>query len=251
MKNETIMRGLGDLHLDVLLEQLKNKYNVDVDTHPPSIAYRETITRPAEGHHRHKKQTGGAGQFGEVFLRIEPLPRGEGFEFANAVVGGAIPGQLIPAVEKGVRQAISEGVIAGFPMQDVKVTVYDGKYHPVDSKEIAFSTAGKKAFIDAVEQAGGVVLEPIVNITITTPDSFMGDLTGDLAGKRGQISGTEAGRNGQIIIKGQAPLAELEGYGTRLKAITGGEGSYAIEFSHYEAIPASLQKEMTAKRAAE
>jgi elongation factor G len=249
--NETIMRGLGDLHLDVLLEQLKNKYNVDVDTHPPSIAYRETITRPAEGHHRHKKQTGGAGQFGEVFLRIEPLPRGEGFEFANAVVGGAIPGQLIPAVEKGVRQAISEGVIAGFPMQDVKVTVYDGKYHPVDSKEIAFSTAGKKAFIDAVEQAGGVVLEPIVNITITTPDSFMGDLTGDLAGKRGQISGTEAGRNGQIIIKGQAPLAELEGYGTRLKAITGGEGSYAIEFSHYEAIPASLQKEMTAKRAAE
>lgn len=249
--NETILRGLGDLHLDVLLEQLKNKYNVDVDTHPPSIAYRETITRPAEGHHRHKKQTGGAGQFGEVFLRIEPLPRGSGFEFANAVVGGSIPGPLIPAVEKGVRQAMSEGTIAGFPMQDIKVTVYDGKYHPVDSKEIAFVTAGKRAFMHAVEQAGGVVLEPIVNITITTPDSFMGDLTGDLAGKRGQISGTETGRNAQIVIKGQAPLAELEGYGTRLKAITGGEGSYTIEFSHYEPIPASLQKEMTARQAAE
>ena len=245
--NETIMRGLGDLHLDVLLEQLKKKYNVEVETHPPSIAYRETITRPAEGHHRHKKQTGGAGQFGEVFLRIEPLPRGGGFEFHNAVVGGAIPSSLIPAVEKGVRQAITEGAIAGFPMQDISVTVYDGKYHPVDSKEIAFSTAGKRAFITAVEQAGGVVLEPIVNITITTPDSFMGDLTGDLAGKRGQISGTEAGRNGQIVIKGQAPLAELEGYGTRLKAITGGEGSYSIEFSHYEAVPGNVQKELAAK----
>ncbi|MEN8178286.1 MAG: elongation factor G [Pseudomonadota bacterium] len=247
--NETIIRGLGDLHLDVLLEQLKKKYNVAVETHPPSIAYRETITRAAEGHYRHKKQTGGAGQFGEVFLRIEPLPRGEGFEFANKVVGGAIPSALIPAVEKGVRQVITEGAIAGFPMQDIKVTVYDGKYHPVDSKEIAFSTAGKKAFTTAVEQAGGVVLEPIVNITITTPDSFMGDLTGDLAGKRGQISGTESGRNGQIIIKGQAPMSELEAYGTRLKAITGGEGNYAIEFSHYEAVPANIQKELAAKQA--
>ncbi len=246
--NETIIRGLGDLHLDVLLEQLKNKYNVDVETRPPRIAYRETITRAAEGHHRHKKQTGGAGQFGEVFLRIEPLPRGEGFEFSNKVVGGAIPGALIPAVEKGVRMAITEGAIAGFPMQDIKVTVYDGKYHPVDSKEIAFSTAGKKAFITAVEQAGGVVLEPIVNITITTPDHFIGDLTGDLAGKRGQISGTEAGRNGQIIIKGQAPMAELEGYGTRLKAITGGEGNYSVEFSHYDAVPANIQKQLAAKQ---
>lgn len=242
--NETIMRGLGDLHLDVLLHQLEKKYNVGVDTRPPSIAYRETITRPAEGHHRHKKQTGGAGQFGEVFLRIEPLERGKGFEFANKVVGGAIPGQLIPAVEKGVRQALIEGSIAGFPMQDVKVTVYDGKFHAVDSKEIAFVTAGKKAFLGAIEQAGGVVLEPIVNITITTPDHFMGDLTGDLSSRRGQISGTETGLNGQLIIKGQAPLAELESYGTRLNAITGGEGNYSIEFSHYEAVPGNIQKQL-------
>lgn len=246
--NETIMRGLGDLHLTVLLEQLHRKYNVEVDTHPPSIAYRETITRQAEGHHRHKKQTGGAGQFGEVFLRVEPLERGQGFEFENKVVGGTIPISLIPAVEKGVRQAISEGAIAGFPMQDLKVTVYDGKYHPVDSKEIAFVTAGKKAFHDAVEKAGGVILEPIVNITINTPDSYMGDLTGDLAGKRGQISGTETGRIGRIIIKGQAPQAELEGYGTRLKAITGGEGHYSIEFSHYQAVPGNIQKQLIESR---
>jgi elongation factor G len=245
--NETVMRGLGDLHLEVMLHQLNNKYNVEVETHPPSIAYRETVTRNAEGHYRHKKQTGGAGQFGEVFLRIEPLPRGEGFEYVNAVVGGAIPGQFIPAVEKGIRLAMEEGAIAGFPLQDVRVTVYDGKYHSVDSKEIAFVTAGKKAFLEAVDSAGPVVLEPIVNITVTTPDSFMGDITGDLAGRRGQISGTETGHNGMLIINGQAPLAELESYGTQLKAITGGEGSYSIEFSHYEAVPGNVQKQLSDK----
>jgi len=242
--NETVMRGLGDLHLEVLLQQLRNKYNVEVETRPPRIAYRETITRPAEGHYRHKKQTGGAGQFGEVFLRIEPLARGEGFLFENKVVGGAIPGQFIPAVEKGVLQAIQEGALAGFPMQDVKVTVYDGKYHSVDSKEIAFVTAAKKAFLEAVEKAAPVVLEPIVNISVTSSDGFMGDITGDLAGKRGQISGTETGHNGQLVIKGLAPLAELEGYGTRLKAITGGEGSYNIEFSHYQAVPPTMQQRL-------
>ena len=243
--NETVMRGLGDLHLEVMLHQLKEKYNVEVETHPPSIAYRETITRNAEAHYRHKKQTGGAGQFGEVYLRIEPLPRGKGFEYVNAVVGGAIPGQFIPAVEKGIRMAMDEGAIAGFPLQDIRVTVYDGKYHSVDSKEIAFVTAGKKAFLEAVDNAGPVVLEPVVNLTVTTPDSFMGDITGDLAGRRGQISGTESGSNGALVIQGQAPLAELESYGTDLKAITGGEGSYNIEFSHYEAVPGNVQKQMS------
>ncbi len=242
--NETIMRGLGDFHLKVLLERLHNQYHVDVVTHLPSIAYRETITRPAEGMHRHKKQTGGAGQFGEVFLRIEPMERDSGFEFVNKVVGGAIPGQFIPAIEKGVQQAISEGAIAGFPMQDIRVTLYDGKYHAVDSKEIAFATAGKKAFIAAVEQAIPVILEPIVNISITTPGAFMGDLSGDLSGKRGHISGTDSGRNNQIIIKGEVPLAELQSYGTELQAITGGEGNYSIEFSHYEAVPANIQQQL-------
>jgi len=183
----------------------------------------------------------------EVFLRIEPLARGEGFDYVNAVVGGAIPGQFIPAIEKGVRQALEEGSLAGFPLHDVRVTVYDGKFHSVDSKEIAFVTAGKKAFLEAVENAGPVVLEPMVNISITTPDSFMGDLTGDLSSRRGQITGTETGRNGMLIIKGQAPLAELENYGTQLKAITGGEGSYAIEFSHYEAVPGNIQKQLIEK----
>ncbi|MCU7884682.1 MAG: elongation factor G, partial [Candidatus Thiodiazotropha sp. (ex Lucinoma annulata)] len=246
--NETVMRGLGELHLDVLLQQIKNKYSVDVETHPPSIAYRETITRKAEAHYRHKKQTGGAGQFGEVYLRIEPLDRGKGFEYVNQVVGGAIPGQFIPAIEKGIRHAMEEGAIGGFAMQDIRVTIYDGKYHAVDSKEIAFVTAGKKAFLEAVDNAGPVILEPIVEISITTPDSFMGDLTGDLAGRRGQISGTESGHNNMLIIKGHAPLAELEGYATHLKAITGGEGNYAIEFSHYEAVPANVQRQLTASQ---
>ncbi|MEW8505175.1 MAG: elongation factor G [Candidatus Thiodiazotropha sp.] len=242
--NETVMRGLGEMHLEVLLQQIKKKYGVVVDTHPPSIAYRETITRKSEASYRHKKQTGGAGQFGEVHIRIEPLARGDGFEFVNKIVGGAIPGQFIPAVEKGVKQAMEEGAIGGFAMQDVRVIVYDGKYHAVDSKEIAFVTAGKKAFLEAVDKAGPVILEPIVNISITTPDNFMGDLTGDLAGRRGQISGTESGHNNMLIIKGQAPLAELEGYATQLKAITGGEGNYAIEFSHYEAVPANVQQQL-------
>ncbi|RLJ19362.1 elongation factor G [bacterium endosymbiont of Escarpia laminata] len=242
--NETIMRGLGDLHLKVLLQRLHSQYHVDIETHLPSIAYRETITRPAKGQHRHKKQTGGAGQFGEVFLRIEPMERDSGFEFVNKVIGGTIPGQFIPAIEKGVQQAINEGAIAGFPMQDIRVTLYDGKYHAVDSKEIAFSTAGKKAFIAAVEQATPVILEPIVNISITTPGAFMGDLSGDLSGKRGHISGTDSGRNNQIIIKGEVPLAELQSYGTELQAITGGEGNYSIEFSHYEAVPANIQQQL-------
>ncbi|MEW8029600.1 MAG: elongation factor G [Candidatus Thiodiazotropha sp.] len=246
--NETVMRGLGELHLEVLLQQIKKKYGVEVETHPPSIAYRETITRKAEADYRHKKQTGGAGQFGEVHLRIEPLDRGEGFEFVNQIVGGAIPGQFIPAVEKGVKQAMEEGAIGGFAMQDIRVIIFDGKYHSVDSKEIAFVTAGKKAFLEAVDRAGPVILEPIVNISITTPDNFMGDLTGDLAGRRGQISGTESGHNNMLIIKGQAPLSELEGYATQLKAITGGEGNYTIEFSHYEAVPANIQQQLKSSK---
>ncbi|HKJ22955.1 MAG TPA: elongation factor G, partial [Gammaproteobacteria bacterium] len=190
--NETVIRGLGELHLRVVLEKLRERYNVDVETRPPRIAYRETITARAEGHHRHKKQTGGAGQFGEVFLRIEPLPRGGGFEFVDEIVGGVIPRQFIPAVEKGVRQALDEGIIAGYPLQDIRVTLYDGKYHPVDSKEVAFVSAGKKAFIDAVMQARPVVLEPMVDIEVSAGSTAMGDITADLAAKRGRITDTRA-----------------------------------------------------------
>ncbi|TVQ85380.1 MAG: elongation factor G [Chromatiaceae bacterium] len=243
--NETVMRGLGELHLKVLLRRLSEQFHVEVQTRPPSIPYRETITAPAEGHHRHKKQTGGAGQFGEVFLRIEPLPYGGGFEFLDATVGGSIPGQFIPSIEKGVRQVLSEGAVAGYPLQDVRVTVYDGKFHPVDSKDIAFATAGKKAFLEAVDKARPVVLEPIVKIRIVAQDSAMGDLAGDLSARRGRISGSESKSLGRIAIDGEVPLAELEGYESRLKSMTGGEGSYSIDLSHYAPVPASIQKQLS------
>jgi elongation factor G len=244
--NETVIRGLGDLHLRVVLEGMKERFNLEVDTRPPSIAYREAITAPAEGHHRHKKQTGGAGQFGEVFLRVEPLPNGAGFEFVDAVVGGVIPSQFIPAVEKGVRQVLEEGAIAGYPMQGLKVTVYDGKYHPVDSKEVAFVAAGKKAFLDAVGKARPVVMEPIVNIEVNAPNSAMGDITGDLSGKRGRVNGTRSLPNGWVVIEGQAPVSELGNYQSKLKSITGGEGSYSIEFSHYDPVPPKVQQALIA-----
>jgi elongation factor G len=240
--NETVIRGLGELHLRVMLERLAERYHVEVGTHPPSIAYRETILKPAEGHHRHKKQTGGAGQFGEVFLRVEPLDRGQGFEFGNEVVGGAIPGQFIPAVEKGVRQAMEEGAIAGYAMQDIRVVVYDGKHHPVDSKEIAFSTAGRKAFLDAVAKAQPVILEPMVDIQITCPNESMGDLSGDLSSRRGRVTGTESLPAGRITIIGEVPLAELKDYESRLKSLTGGEGIYRIDFNRYEQVPGNIQK---------
>lgn len=242
--NETVMRGLGEQHLKVVLRRLSEQYHVEVETHAPSIPYRETITASAEGHHRHKKQTGGAGQFGEVFLRVLPLERGAGFVFKDVTVGASIPGQFIPAVEKGVRQVLEEGAIAGYPLQDVQVEVYDGKHHPVDSKEIAFITAGKRAFQDAVLKAKPVILEPIVKIQILAPNSHMGDLTGDLSTKRGRISGSEALANGRVAINGEVPLAELEGYDARLKSITGGEGTYRIEPGHYEAMPGNIQKQM-------
>ncbi len=242
--NELVMRGLGELHLRVLLRRLAEQYHVEVETHPPSIPYRETIMGQAEGHHRHKKQTGGAGQFGEVYLRVEPMERGAGFEFVDAVVGGVIPGNFIPSIEKGVRQVLEEGAIAGYPMHDIRVTVYDGKFHPVDSKDIAFATAGRKAFIEAVEKAHPVLLEPIVKIRITAQGSAMGDLAGDLSSRRGRINGSDSKSRGRIVIEGEVPLAELDGYDARLKAITGGEGTYSIELSHYDTVPAAIQKQL-------
>jgi len=244
--NETVIRGLGELHLRAMLEKLKETYNVEVDAHPPKIAYKETITGKAEGHHRHKKQTGGAGQFGEVFLRIEPLTRGGGFEFVDKVVGGVIPKQFIPAAEKGIHQALAEGAIAGYPLQDIKVTVYDGKFHAVDSKEVAFVSAGKKAFIDAIKKARPVVLEPIVDVNITAPNECMGDITGDLSGKRGRITDTSSMAGGITAITGQVPLSELDSYQSQLKSMTGGAGSFSISFSHYNPVPAKTQKELIA-----
>lgn len=242
--NETVIRGLGELHLRVMLDRMKERFAVEVKSRPPRIAYRETISVNAEGHHRHKKQTGGAGQFGEVFLRIEPLDRGTGFEFIDAIKGGTIPGQYLPAVEKGVRQVLHGGAIAGYAIQDVRVTVYDGKYHDVDSKEIAFVAAGKKAFIDAIAKAKPQILEPIVDLTVSAPEQHMGDITGGLASKRARINGTDAARNGEIIIKAQVPLSELTNYATELKGATAGRGRYDIDFSHYEPVPGNVQKQL-------
>jgi elongation factor G len=243
--NETVVRGLSDLHLKLTLSRMRDKYGVEVITHPPRIAYRETVGAKAEGHHRHKKQTGGAGQFGEVFLRVEPLPRGKGFEFSDESKGGVIPNQFIPAIEKGVRQVLEHGAIAGYPMQDVRVVVYDGKYHPVDSKEVAFVAAGKKAFLDAVSKAKPIVLEPIVNLDVNVPEQYMGDVTGGLASKRARINGTDALRGGVLVIKAQAPLAEVVDYQTELRSLTGGEGRFAMELSHYDPVPAQIQKQLS------
>ena len=242
--NETIVYGLGDLHLRVLLERLRDVHKFEVSTRPPRIAYRETITAPAEGHHRHKKQSGGAGQFGEVFLKVEPLPRGGGFEFVDQVKGGTIPTQYIPAVEKGVRDALAAGVIAGYALVDVRVIVYDGKSHSVDSKDIAFATAGRKAFMDAVRAARPIVLEPVVNVEIDAPEATMGDIAGDLSSRRGQINGTANGAHGKVTIRGQAPLAELAGYQSRLNAMTSGQGHYALALSHYDPVPPTVQQQL-------
>ena len=238
--NEIVLRGLGDLHLRTLLELISDRHNLEVKTAAPSIAYRETITKPAEGHCRHKKQTGGAGQFGEAYLRIEPLPRGAGFEFVNKVVGGAIPYQYIPAVESGVRQVMDAGASFGYPMQDIRVTVYDGKHHPVDSKEIAFVQAGKKAFAEAVENAAPILMEPVVDVTVTVPSRCAGGVTGDLSSMRGMVSGTEVLNDNRIVVKGQVPLKEMQGYHSRLKSLTGGDGSFTMDFSLYAEVPADV-----------
>jgi elongation factor G len=245
--NETVIRGLGEMHLKTMLEKMASQYKLELDTRPPAVPFRETIVAKAEGHNRHKKQTGGAGQFGEVFLRVEPLSRGAGFEFVDQVKGGVIPSVYIPAVEKGVRSVMDSGYIAGFPLQDLRITVYDGKSHPVDSKEVAFIAAGRKAFLDALSKAKPIVLEPIVNVEIALPEDNMGDIAGDLSARRGHIKGSEAPRPGTLRVSAQAPLSELESFPSRLKALTAGHGSYTLEFSHYEPAPATLQQKLVAQ----
>ena len=247
--NETVLRGLGDLHLRSTLDRMASQFKLEVETRPPRIPYRETITGKADGHHRHKKQTGGAGQFGEVYLRIEPLARGAGFEFVDEVKGGTIPNQFIPAVQKGVEQVLALGPIAGYPLQDVRVIVYDGKSHAVDSKEVAFVSAGRKAFLDAISKARPIVLEPIVNLEVHCQAEKMGDIAGDLSSRRGQVTGTQTLAAGALAVIGTAPLAELDGYGSRLKAVTGGHGSYTMALARYEQAPPNVQQQLAAEYA--
>ena len=247
--NETVLRGLGDSHLRSVFERMASQFKLEIETRPPRIPYRETVMAKAEGHHRHKKQTGGAGQFGEVYLRIEPLPRGSGFEFKDEVRGGTIPNQFIPAVQKGIEQVLTSGPVAGFPLQDVRVIVYDGKHHAVDSKEIAFVTAGRKAFLDAIEKARPIVLEPIVSLEVLCPEANMGDVAGDLSGRRGQVTGTKSLQPGTLTVNGLAPLSELEGYAARLKAMTAGHAAWTMSLSHYEPAPPNLQQQLATEYA--
>ncbi|HDM8204938.1 TPA: elongation factor G [Vibrio campbellii] len=242
--NETIISGQGEFHLKVALEKMSSVYKLEVETSQPSVEYFETITKPAEGHYRHKKQSGGAGQFGEVQLKVRPLERGAGFKFINKVVGGAIPTALIPAVEKGIVQALEEGAISGNPIKDVEVTVYDGKYHSVDSKEIAFVIAGKKAFLDAINNADPIVLEPIVQMELHIPTANVGDVSGDLSGNRGLIEGTEPIDANFTMLRAKSPVNELQDYARRLRSITGGEGSFNMTLSHYEPAPPAVQKQV-------
>ncbi|MFG0330086.1 MAG: elongation factor G [Phycisphaerales bacterium] len=247
--HEMVIRGIGELHLRVLIERLKSRFHLEVQTAPPKIAYRETISAKAEGHHRHKKQTGGAGQFGEVFMRVEPLPQDaeDDLEFVDDTFGGSIPKQFLPAIEKGVKMVMQQGAIAGYPLQKIKVSVYDGKYHPVDSKEVAFVTAGKKAFVDAIQKARPQILEPFVHLEITAPSDYMGDITSDLAGRRGRVQGTDILPGGLALITASAPLSEVSTYASALKGMTQGTGSYAMEYSHYEPTPGNVQQEIVAQ----
>ncbi len=248
---ELVLNGLGDLHLRVMLEKMENRSKLKVNTKEPKIPYRETIVAKAEGHYRHKKQTGGAGQFGEVYLRIEPAERNSDppLQYSWDIFGGSIPGQYEPAVLKGVNEVMDNGFVAGFPMQDIKCSVYDGKYHPVDSKEVAFRAAGKGAFVDALEKAKPVLLEPIINIEVTVPAENIGDIAGDLASKRGRVLGQDMLPGNMILIKAQVPLSEVTQYNSQLKSVTSGRGSYSMSLSHYEIVPPNIQANVVAQYA--
>ena len=236
---QNILQGMGDTHVDVAIRSLDGKFGVKVDTAMPRVPYQETVTRSASAHYRHKKQTGGAGQFADVELRVEPQDRGDGFAYDSEVFGGSIPSVFIPSIEKGIRQILDQGVIAGYPIVDVKAVVFDGKHHPVDSKDIAFQTAGREVFKIAMQEARPVLLEPIYTMRVTVPDEFMGDVMGDLNNRRGRVLGME-NRNNRAIINAEIPLAEILRYGTDLRSMTQGRGIYTIEFGRYEAVPNHL-----------
>src|SRR5580700_9869740 len=247
---ELLLSGQGQLHIEVTVAKLKRRFGVDVLLKPPRIPYRETIKAPTEAHGRHKKQTGGHGQFGDCKIRMEPLPRGSEFEFVDDIFGGAIPRQFVPAVEKGIQDARTRGYLAGYPMVDFRVTVYDGSYHDVDSNELSFKLAGSLAFKDAMTRARPTILEPIMNVEVYAPSDFAGDLMGDLNSRRGRIAGMDT-RGAMTIIKAIVPMAEMLTYEQHLTSATGGRGSYHMEYSHYDEVPAHLQTKIVAAAKAE
>jgi len=241
---KTILSGLGESHLEIVADRLRRKFHVDVQLGQPHVPYRETIRKKATAEGRYVKQTGGRGQYGVCTIEIEPLPRGAGYEFVDKIFGGAIPQQFRPSVDKGVRKAMEEGVLAGYPVVDVRVTLLDGKTHPVDSSDIAFQIAGSLAFKKAAEQAGVVLLEPIMNVSVTVPDDLVGDVIGDLNGKRGRIQGMEPNGDGTTTVRAQVPMAEMLRYASDLRSITGGRGSFEMSFSHYEEVPAHIAQKV-------
>jgi elongation factor G len=244
---QTIISGMGELQLEILVDRMKREFSVDATTGAPQVAYKETVKKNSEGEGKYIRQTGGRGQYGHCLLRIEPMGRGEGFVWESAIKGGAIPSEFISPIEKGVKEKLEQGILAGYPMTDIKVTVYDGSFHEVDSSEIAFKIAGSLAVEEAAKKADMVLLEPIMKVEVTTPDEFMGDVIGDLSSKRAQIQGSE--KRGQMtVINAQAPLAELSGYATKLRSISQGRASFYMEPSHYEEVPVNITNSLIAKR---
>ncbi|HEY5611468.1 MAG TPA: elongation factor G [Thermoanaerobaculia bacterium] len=243
---EFLLSGQGQLHVEIIVGKLKKKYGVDVILHPPKVPYRETITKPADAHGRHKKQTGGHGQFADCKIKIEPLPRGANFEFVDEIFGGSIPRQFIPAVEKGIQDARLQGYLAGYPVVDFRVRLLDGQYHDVDSSELAFKIAGSLAFRDGMERAKPTILEPIMHVEVFAPTEYMGDLMGDLTSRRGKMEGMDTEGDSQVI-KAWVPMSEMLTYGSTLRSITQGRGSFHMEFSHYEEVPRNLQEKIIAE----
>jgi len=241
------LAGASQLHVEIAVSRLKKRYGVEVILHPPKVPYRETITRKAEAHGRHKKQTGGHGQFADCRIKVEPLPRGADFEFVDEIYGGSIPRNFIPAVEKGIQEVRRKGYLAGYPMVDFRVILYDGQYHDVDSSELAFKLAGGLAYKEAMEKAKPTLLEPIMNVEVAAPNEYVGDLMGDLSSRRGQVQGMDTGADDQTMIRAQVPMAEMLTYGAQLRSITQGRGSFHLEFSHYSEVPHGIQEKIIAQ----
>jgi elongation factor G len=244
---QTVISGMGESHLEIMADRLRRKFGVDVTLRPPRVPYRETVRGKAQAQGRYVKQTGGRGQYGVCVIEIEPLPRGAGFEFVDKIFGGAIPNQFIPSVEKGVRKALEDGILAGYPVVDVRVTLVDGKYHEVDSSDIAFQLAGALAVKEAATQAGLILLEPILDLAVRVPEELMGDIIGDLNAKRARIQGMEPQGDGTTVVKAQVPQAEVLRYASDLRSITGGRGSFTATFSHYEPVPAHIAERVAAE----
>jgi elongation factor G len=244
--SETVISGMGEFHLEILVDRMKREFNLNVKTGRPQVAYKETIKKAVESEGKYIRQSGGRGQYGHVLLRLEPLERGKGFEFADIIKGGAIPKEFIPAVEKGIREALERGILAGYPVSDVKVTLYDGSFHDVDSSDFAFKIAGSMAFQDGAKKADPVILEPIMKLEVVIPEKYLGDLTGDLSSKRGSIESI-FDRGMTKVIEAKVPLAEMFGFATKIRSLTEGRGVFTMEFDHYKEVPFNIAQEIMGK----